>query len=410
MHSRMKRIFTLYRNAYSGLSASTWLLSAVMLINRAGTMVLPFMTLYMTENQGESISRAGYVMTLFGAGAICGALIGGKLTDRFNFYYIQLFALLGGGIMFFVLGQVDSYPAICVCAFLLSTINEAFRPANAAAIAHYSSEKNRTRSYSLNRLAINLGWAFGGALGGFIASKSYDLLFIIDGCTNIAAAACLWLFLSPARNKHTAQKREPVTEPGKPVYRDTTYLIFIILTTCFAYIFFQSFTTLPVFYKKGLGLTEEFIGITMAVNGLLIALFEMVIVHNLEGKRNPLYYIATGTVMVGISFILFNLMPWPHAVALVSILILTFGEIWAMPFMNTYWIGRTRPHNRGQYAAMFTIAWSVGQILGPGTGARIADTFGFGTLWWFIGFMALITALGFRWMLVRERAIRQSIA
>lgn len=373
-------------------------------------MVLPFMTLYMTESQGESISRAGFVMTLFGLGAICGAIIGGKLTDKFNFYFIQLSALFGGGIMFFVLGQVQSYPAICVCAFLLSLINESFRPANAAAIAHYSKDENRTRSYSLNRLAINLGWAVGGALGGFIASKSYALLFIVDGSTNILAAACLWLFLAPSRNKHTAQKREPVAERGKPAYLDMTYMAFILLTTFFAYCFFQSFTTMPVYYKKDLGLSEQFIGIIMAVNGLLIALFEMVIVHNLEGRKNPLHYIAIGTVMTGLSFIIYNLMSWPHAVALISILILTFGEIWAMPFMNTYWSGRAKLHNRGQYAAMFTIAWSIGQILGPGTGARIADKFGFETLWWIVGALAVITAIGFRWMLAKERAVRESIA
>jgi predicted MFS family arabinose efflux permease len=135
-----------------------------------------------------------------------------------------------------------------------------------------------------------------------------------------------------------------------------------------------------------------------------------VIIHNLEGKRNPLHYIAIGTVLVGISFILLNILPWAHALALIAVLILTFGEIWSMPFMNTYWIGRTQPNNRGQYAAMFTIAWSVGQILGPGTGAQIADRFGFDTLWWFTGALALITALGFRWMLARERALTQSIA
>jgi predicted MFS family arabinose efflux permease len=400
----MKRIITLYRNAYSGLSPSNWLLAVVLLINRSGTMVMPFMTLYMTESKGETISRAGFVMTLFGAGSICGALIGGRLTDRFGFYYIQLVALFGGGIMFFILGQAESYAAICICAFLLSMINESFRPANATAVAHYSSDRNRTRSYSLNRLAINLGWAFGGALGGFIASKSYALLFIIDGTTNIAAAACLWMFLSPAKNPNTARKSETTESPKKSVYMDKPYLFFIVLSTLFAYCFFQSFTTVPVYYKKVLHLTEAFIGVTMMANGLIISVIEMVIVHNLEGRRNPLHYIFIGTLLVGLAFMTLNLLPWPHAVALISVFILTFGEIYAMPFMNTYWSGRPTPATRGQYAALYTVSWSVGQILGPGTGARIADSFGFATLWWFVGGLAVATAFGFLWMLARERS------
>src|SRR6187402_383245 len=156
----------LYKSSYGGLSRSTWWLSLVMLVNRSGTMVVPFMTMYMTQEMGVGIGKAGFVMSLFGAGAIIGALLGGKITDKIGFYQVQLFTLLFGGIMFIVLGQMKSYVAICFATFFLSMINEAFRPANAVAIAHYSNDVNRTRSYSLNRLAINLGWAFGSAIGG----------------------------------------------------------------------------------------------------------------------------------------------------------------------------------------------------------------------------------------------------
>ncbi len=184
----LTRTVSLYKNAYGGLSPSTWWLALVMLINRSGTMVVPFMTIYMTQHIGVSISKAGFVMSLFGAGAVIGALIGGRLTDKLGYYYIQITTLVGGGIMFIVLGQMRSYNAICVSTFFLAFINEAFRPANSVAVAHYSKEENRTRSYSLNRLAINLGWAVGGGLGGLIASYNYELLFWVDGLTNLGGA------------------------------------------------------------------------------------------------------------------------------------------------------------------------------------------------------------------------------
>jgi predicted MFS family arabinose efflux permease len=160
----MKKIANIYKQAYSGLSSATWWLSFVMLVNRMGTMVLPFMTLYLTESKHYSVGKAGLVVSIFGIGSICGGFIGGKLTDKFGFYYLQLSALLGGGTLFIALGQMTSLTSICVTTFFLSLVNESFRPANAAAIAHYSKEENRTRSYSLNRLAINLGWAAGGEL------------------------------------------------------------------------------------------------------------------------------------------------------------------------------------------------------------------------------------------------------
>ena len=154
----------LYEDAYAGLSRSTWWLSLVMLINRSGTMVVPFMTMYMTQHFRVGIGKAAFVMSLFGLGSVAGALLGGRITDKIGFYYVQLCTLAGGGVMFIVLGQMKSYTAICTASFFLSMVNEAFRPANAVAIAHYSKEENRTRSYSLNRLAINLGWAVGGTI------------------------------------------------------------------------------------------------------------------------------------------------------------------------------------------------------------------------------------------------------
>lgn len=395
----MKRIAALYREAYTGLSPSTWLLSLVMLINRAGTMVVPFMTLYLTQN-GYSISKAGIVMALFGCGAIVGGILGGKLTDKLGFYWVQLFALTGGGLIFFLLGQVKSYELICATAFLSSMVNESFRPANSAAIAQYSKEENRTRSYSLNRLAINVGWACGGALGGIIASHNYHLLFWIDGCTNLSAAAMLWLFLRPSKNEHTAPKTHAHKDKAivGSAYRDKPYLVFIVLTTLFAYCFFQSFSTLPVFYKQELKLSESYIGMTMAINGILITLFEMVIVHRLDSKKKSLTYITIGVALIGFSFLIFNLLPVWLPLALIWVLATTTGEIFSMPFMNSFWISRTTPENRGQYAGLYTVAWSVAQVLGPATGAQIAQYYGFNALWWLVGCICVLTVAGFMWL------------
>src|SRR5579862_1077180 len=286
----LTRAFSLYRNAYSGLSRSTWLLSFVMLVNRSGTMVIPFMTIYLTQpSMGYSIGQAGFVMGLFGLGAVCGGFFGGKLTDTFGFHRVQLITLTGGGIMFMVLGQMKSYPLICVVTFVLSLVNEAFRPANSTAIAHYSKEENRTRSYSLNRLAINLGWAIGGAMGGILASINYHLLFWVDGGTNLVAMILLRYYLSPANNAATQQKKQEHTKINRSAYGDHPYLFFIAFTILFAACFFQLFTTLPVYYKNYLHLNEFYIGMLMALNGLIIVLVEMVLVFKMEGKKKVFF-------------------------------------------------------------------------------------------------------------------------
>lgn len=408
------RTISLYTNAYSGLSKSTWLLSLVMLVNRSGTMVIPFMTIYLTQpSMGYSIGQAGLVMGIFGLGAVCGGFLGGRLTDRLGFYRVQLVTLTGGGLLFMTLGQMKSYPLICVCTFLLSVVNEAFRPANSTAIAHYCKEENRTRSYSLNRLAVNLGWAVGGAIGGILASINYHLLFWVDGITNILAAILLRYFLSAAATSapiSAAATAAPIPKESAPPapagspYRDKIYLQFIGCTILFAGCFFQLFTILPVYYKKVLHMPEYMIGLLMTLNGVIITLFEMVLVFKLEGKKENLFYIFNGVLVVTLSFLLLNILPLSVISAFICMLLVTIGEIMAMPFMNSFWIARTAKNNRGQYAGLYTIAWSTAQALGPIGGSQGAEHWGFRTLWWIVSGICLLSAIGFRWLRQNQAA------
>ncbi|HEY6503777.1 MAG TPA: MFS transporter [Chitinophagaceae bacterium] len=385
-----------YRNAYSGLSRSTWLLSFVMLINRSGTMVIPFMTIYLTSPEmGYSIGEAGVVFGLFGAGAFTGAYFGGRLTDKIGFYPVQLITLVGGGLLFMVLGQMQSYLWICVFTYLVSFVNEAFRPANSTAIAFYSKEDNRTRSYALNRLAINIGWALGSGLGGLVAELSYELLFWIDGITNISAALLMWFFLKPVDYKPVKRSANDSAIVVISAYKDKTYLWFIAITMVFASCFFQIFTNLTVYFKSELHFSKSFIGLLMAINGVIIALVEMVLVYKLEGKRRNTVYIILGVALTGLAFLMLNLPGMGKALAFAMIILITFGEIFAMPFMNTYWIGRTQLSNRGQYAALYTMSWSAAQCLGPLLGAQLAEESGFAILWWVVGTVALLTSVAY---------------
>ena len=384
-------VFTTYKNAYTGLSRSTWLLSIVMLINRSGTMVVPFLTLYLIKS-GYSVAMAGNVLAFFGFGAFCGAYFGGKLTDKIGFYPVQLITLFGGGIMFFVLSQIESYWLICLFTYILAFINEAFRPANSTAIAFYSKPENRTRSYALNRLAINIGWAVGSSLGGVLANIDYHLLFYVDGITNILAAILVWRLLKPVKFKADYQKDDFVAKPLS-AYRDKVYLSFIFLTIFFAACFFQLFTNLSPFFYGELHFSEPLIGFLLAINGIIIAIFEMVLIYKLDGKRRNLDFISFGIAIVGIAFLMLNIPGMGPLLAFITISLITFGEIFSMPFMNSFWIGRTQPENRGQYAALYTMAWSAAQTLGPLGGSHLAGNLGFKWLWFSAGAICLVVAL-----------------
>ena len=392
------KTFQLYKTAYQGLSRETWWLSFVMLINRSGTMVVPFLTIYLTSPaMNYTIAEAGIVMGLFGLGAIAGAHISGKLTDKFGFYPIQIITLAGGGVLFIVLGMMKTYPLICLFTFLLSFVNEAFRPANSTAIAFYSKEHNRTRSYSLNRLAINLGWAFGNAIGGILASYNYQLLFWFDGITNIVAAFLMWFLLSPTNNGRVEKRKDETVKQGS-VYKDRIYLWFVLLVMVFAACFFQLFTNLTAYYRNELHFSEKFIGFLGAMNGILIAVFEMVLIFKLESRRSNLFYISRGVLLCGFSYLLLAYFTIGHAWAIAMVLTITLGEMLSMPFMNSFWIARTRSHNRGEYAALYTIAWASAQTFGPVVGAFLAQYAGYTVLWWSVGVCFFLVSFGY-WQL-----------
>lgn len=341
----------------------------------------------------RSLSDAGTVMGLWGLGSIIGAFFGGKLSDKIGFQKVQVITLFLGGIMFIVLGQIHSYGLICLATFVLSFVNEAFRPANSSAIAYYSNIENRTRSYSLNRLAVNLGWAVGASIGGLIAARSYELLFWVDGLTNILAAIIMFFAFKPSLNLHKKETKE--VEVKQSAYKDKIYLWFIFLVVMFGMCFFQLFTTVPKFWRDNMHLSEEFIGFIMALNGLLIVAMEMIVIYKLEGRRNNLIYMAFGTVICGLSYLSLLIPGDVKWVCILMIILVTIGEITAMPFMSTFMVSRTNENNRGQYAALFTMAWGIGQTVGPYLCATLVEHTSFQVMFSACAGVFILTAFGF---------------
>jgi len=384
----------LYRNAYSGLSRQMWWLALVMFINRSGTMVIPFLTVYLTS-KGYSIAQAGYVMAAFGCGSIVGGYLGGRLTDKFGHYYVQVFSLLLNGIFFIVLGQMQTLLQFMICIFVLSSLGESFRPANSAAIAAYSNESNRTRCYSLNRLAINVGWAIGPAIGGLLASINYQLLFWVDGLTCIFASLLLYfLFADSGRLATVHNKTSHEKSKTSSAYRDKIFLLGMFYIFLVGICFFQMFNILTVYYKQQLHLSESVIGAVLALNGLIIAFIEMVLVYKLENKREAVIYMTLGAFFIGLSFLILDISS-AFVFVLLQMIIVTLGEMLLFPFMNNFWVRRSNENNRGQYAAVYTMSFSAAIVLAPTFASQIATWLGFPMLWIINFIVCSFATLGF---------------
>lgn len=389
-------MLALYKKAYAGLSPSTWLLALVLLINRSGAMVIPFMTVYLTQQMHFTVQQAGVVMAFYGCGAVLGSYIGGRLSDRIGFYHVQFWSLFLQGMIFLLLGQMQTMVQFCACIFVLSAVGDAFRPANTAATAHYSEPQNRTRSYSLNRLASNLGWSLGPAMGGVLAGCSYHLLFWADGLTSIVAVLVMRALLPPVQRvaaPKMPEKKKLIAEDS--VFRDGKYMTFIGLLVIFTTGFLQLSTMVPLYLKQQVHMEEAHIGLVLGLNGLLVALFEMVVVYKIEGRLHGLQFITRGVLLAGIGYLSFNILPPVAATAVIFILFFTAGEMLSIPFMNSFFVSCSREHNRGQYAALYTMAFSIAVIGAPTLGAFMVDHFGFTTWWYVTGALCCLPSIGF---------------
>ncbi len=391
--SLMKRLVNFYRESYTGLPTEIWHLSWVMLINRAGAMVLPFLSLYVTSILGFTLAQSGIVLSFYGIGSLIGTYIGGQLTDKVGHYYVQLWSLILSGFSFFVLMQLTGFYELCAGLLITSAFTDALRPANMSSVAEYSPPELRTRSIGLIRLAINLGFSAGPAIGGLIAFFfGYKWLFFVDGLTCLFAAL-LFFTLIPRSTDHveTVEMTSPDQTHHVSPYRDTSYIIFIILVTLTGMVFMQYFHTVPVYFKEEMSLNEKYIGGLMAVNGLLIVLIEIPLIHYIENKYHHFALLVLGVTLIGFGFAAFNC-GYEAIYAWISILFLTIGEILNFPFATTLVLNRSPMKGRGRYMALYNMSWSLCAIFAPIIGFAVADKFSFNDLWF--GACALCLLIG----------------
>lgn len=391
-----KLIFNTYKTSFSGLSRETWLLSIVMMFNRCGSMAVPFMGLYVTQSLHRSEMDAGLIITLFGVGSILGSATGGKLTDMIGFRPVQILSSIVGGLLFILFSTITHFYSLCILTVVISFFSEAFRPANFTAVAHYAAEGTITRSYSLNRLAVNIGWSVGISLAGIIASINYKLLFIVEGGVSIIVGLLILSFLPQLKDFIKKAKENASNMAILKPWEDVFYVKFILLTTVFITCAFLMFRVVPVFFKEQWHIDEFQIGIIIGINGAVIALFEMIMINKIEAKRSPMFFIIVGAVLFAVSYIILSAPVSFHiAAAVLTIVVFTCGEMLTLPFINTIVISRSNEHNRGLYAAGYTLSWSCAQVFGPYFGFLIAKNLGYNWLWLGLAVMLLLCTWGF---------------
>lgn len=387
----MKKLHLNYLDTFKGLSKEIWWLSLITLINRAGTMVIPFLSLYLTESLDFTESTVGWIMSCFGLGSVAGSWLGGKLTDKIGYYKVMSISLFLTGLLFIALQYVSSLAGFCIGIFLVMLVADTFRPAMFVAMSAYSKPENKTRSVTLIRLAINLGFTAGPAVGGLIITAiGYHGLFWVDGITCLLAVILLIRVLNP---KKTTIVDETKVENPMPIAKDKPFWIFFIAMFIYGFVFLQYFSTIPLYYRDGHFLTEQEIGLLFALNGLIIFVFEMPMIKWLEGTRySQIFLTMVGVFLVALSFAVLLVSPssW---VLVVGIILMTFGEMLAFPYSNAFVINRAKRGNIGEYMGYYTVAFSIAHIFGHNSGMQLIHGIGFDATWTIITVFSIIGVL-----------------
>ena len=394
----LKNAFNKYIDNFRGFSREIWILTLITFINRAGTMVLPFLSKYLKEDLHFTYSQVGWIMVSFGCGSILGSWLGGKLSDKIGFYKIMIFSLLTSGIAFFGLQFVTSFEGLLVAMFFIMVIADMFRPAMFVSLGAYAKPENRTRALTLVRLAINLGFAAGPALGGLlIMSVGYKGLFWVDGATCILAILIFWIKVKEKKKSKYTDKEHPGEVLTHSVFKDIPFWIFLIGTLITGILFFQLFTTIPLYHKEQFNLSEFQTGLLLTLNGVLVFFLEMPIVSYIEKHNiNKLKVITYGCLAMAISIYLLLVNNWA-GILIIMMIFMTFAEMFAFPFSNSFAMSRAPKGHEGRYMAIFTMSYSLAHILSAKTGMEIIDRFGYQTNWFFMGTLGAIGVLLFVW-------------
>ncbi len=394
----MKKFYRNYIDNFAGLSREIWLLSLVTFINRAGAMVIPFLSLYLVSEKGFTLPEVGLIMTCFGIGSFTGTWIGGRLTDSIGFYKVITGSLFFGGIGFYLLQYIETFYGFCIGIFSLILVADAYRPAIFVASDVYSKEGNKTRSIALIRLAINLGFSIGPVIGGLIiAHISYTSLFWIDGITCAAAAGLLFVLLKP-KKIISDEPAVAVIKEGLAPYRNSYFILFFVIMVLTSITFVQYFSVMPLYYAQDHLLSEDTIGWLMFLNGATIVIFEMPLVTWMERiKISKTMATFWGGVFIALSFLVVNISSW-SGVLVIGMILMTIGEMVGSPFSSALALEMAPKGRKGSYMGLYSMSFSISHMIGHNGGMNLANTFGFDITWYVMAAMLVVVSILTLWL------------
>jgi MFS family permease len=367
------------------LPRPAWILFLGTFLNKFGTFVLPFLTLYLTQ-RGFTLNDAGLAISAYGVGGLMASVLGGHLADAIGRRKTIALSMFSVATAMVLLSQSRSLPAIMAATWLAALTGEMYRPASSALLADLVPPELRVTAYAAYRMAFNAGFAFGPATAGFLAARGYFWLFAGDAATSVLFG----LIALAALPRGLPIRREQAGLGGdlKALARDGKFLRVLCGAFCIGLVFLQVSSTFSLHVTR-LGFPAATYGLILSLNGVLVVLCELPLT-SLTRRFPARAMMAAGYLLIGVGF---SLNAFGHSVsALVACMVIfTFGEMVSMPVSTAYVADLAPVHLRGRYMGVYSLTWSAALIVAPQMGLRL---FGIGpaALWLTCGALAVLAA------------------
>jgi len=350
-----------------------WILFAGTFVNKFGTFVVPFLALHLTR-LGYSPAQAGLALGAYGAGHFVASLLGGHLADSLGRRQTIVLSTFSGAGAMMLLSQAASLPLLMGLAFLTGMTAEFYKPASSALLADLVRPEHRVTAYAGYRFAINAGWSMGPAVAGLLARYSYFWLFVGDAATAMVFGLVAWLFLPRERTRErregglVANAFHGVTEAARVAVKDRRFVRLVLATLAVGMVFLQMPTTLGLEIKAA-GHPDSTYGLVLALNGLIVVLFEIPLSTYIR-RLPPRPIIAAGFALIGCGAGLnaWAARPWEYALGMV---VLTFGEVLSMSMSLAYAASLAPEAMRGRYLGLYGLTWATAVACGPALGMWI---------------------------------------
>ena len=411
---------------YKDLPKPVYALFAATVVNGAGIFVFPFLTLFLTRSLGMDTRQAGNFMFFTSISYLPGAILGGKLADRYGRKIVavgaQILAAsvyipcgilvkLGSGPM----GTAGSYvggigtaaglsAAVLIPALILvNVIFDGFAdPARMAMHTDLTTPENRQAAFSLNYIGHNLGFAIGPLIAGFLFNHAPQWLFWGNAIAVAAATTLVVLFVPETKPSQESIQKSLLTDSDEKAHvggllsaaaTRPLLLVFVFLNAWFGLVYAQHRFALPLQTGElfGLGGATLYGGL-MTMNALLVLIFTVPIIAMLK-KVRPVLNVALsgGLFAVGFGMLAFTRHPvW----FFVSVFIWTMGEIINATNADVYIANHTPMSHRGRFNSILPFLGGFGWALATPVGGNIIHGAGMASLWLVMFGVAGVASIG----------------